>query len=62
MKIADLRKSRVGSEFILAVPHSEKFENLALQWRERPLMKKAGIHIVTIDRNNNIRSLENVGI
>jgi hypothetical protein len=46
----------------VAVPHSEKFADLAAQWRERPLMQSAGIHIVTVDRNSNIRGLEHVGI
>ena len=45
----------------VAVPHSDKFSDLAAQWSERPLIKKAGIRIVTIDRNNTIRGLENIG-
>ena len=46
----------------VAVPHSEKFNALAQSWRNRPLMKCSGIHIITIDRNNLLTGLENVGI
>jgi hypothetical protein len=46
----------------VAVPHSEKFAELANQWRNRPLMKNAGIHIITVRRDNSITGLENVGI
>jgi len=61
-QLMTIEKAEANNILAVAVPHSEKFESLAIQWRERPLMKKAGIHIVTIDRNNNIRGLENVGI
>lgn len=46
----------------VAVPHSDKFNSLATQWRERPLIKSTGINIVTIDRDNKIRGLDSVGI
>ncbi|MCX5870024.1 MAG: hypothetical protein NTY00_05165 [Deltaproteobacteria bacterium] len=46
----------------VAVPHSEKFADLANQWRNRPLMKNADIHIITVRRDNSITGLENVGI
>lgn len=46
----------------VAVPYSEKFADLANQWRNRPLMKNAGIHIITVGRDNSITGLENVGI
>ena len=46
----------------VAVPSSEKFNALAAKWRERPLMKSTNIHIVTVDRDNVIKGLENVGI
>lgn len=38
----------------VAVPKSEKFESLATQWRERPLIKKAGIYILTVGRDNSV--------
>lgn len=55
---------KVNSDDVLAVavPHSEQFSGLAAKWRSRPLMKNAGIHIATVDRNNTIRGLEHVGI
>ena len=46
----------------VAVPESEKFMNLAVQWRDRPLMKQAGINIVTVNRNNRITGLEHIGM
>ncbi|BFM13628.1 hypothetical protein R50072_37810 [Simiduia litorea] len=46
----------------VAVPESEKFINLAIQWRKRPLMQQSGIHIVTVNRHNQITGLENVGM
>jgi hypothetical protein len=46
----------------VAVPSSDKFEALAEQWRSRPLMVHAGVHIATIDRENRIRGLEDVGV
>ena len=38
----------------VAVPHSEKFIELALRWREAPLIKRLGIGILTVDRNGNV--------
>lgn len=54
----------VNDEDILAVavPESAKFSDLAVKWRSRPLMQRADIHIITVDRNNKITGLENVGI
>jgi len=46
----------------VAIPQSEKFDELANQWRDRPLMKSTGIHIVTVGRDNRIAGLESVGI
>lgn len=46
----------------VAVPESSKFLDLAVQWRARPLMKHAGIHIITVNRNNQITGLEHVGM
>jgi len=46
----------------VAVPKSEKFESLAEQWRERPIMKSTGLHIITIGRDNSINGLSDVGI
>ena len=48
--------------FAAAVPSSEKFESLAAEWRDRPLVVRAGLYIATVDRANNIRGLEHVGV
>lgn len=46
----------------VAVPESAKFLDLAVRWRARPLMKHAGIHIITVNRNNQITGLEHLGM
>lgn len=46
----------------VAVPHSEKFVELAEEWRDRPLIKNAGIHIVTVSRDNSVSGLAHFGI
>ncbi len=55
---------KAGKSDILAVavPSSPKFNDLAFQWRERPLMKLSGIHIVTVGRDGVLRGLESQGI
>jgi hypothetical protein len=42
----------------VAVPESAKFPDLAVKWRARPLMQHAGIHIITVNRTNQITGLE----
>ena len=42
---------------IVLVPSSAKFNQLASDWNQLPLMQAAGIRIVTIDRNNQPRNL-----
>ena len=46
----------------VAVPSSEKSEQLAATWRSRPLIQKTGIHIVTVSRAGAVRGLEDAGI
>lgn len=57
-----LTVEEAASSDILAVvvPHSVRFETLANNWRERPLVVRAGIHIATINRKNEIKGLEDV--
>ncbi|HEY1059492.1 MAG TPA: hypothetical protein VGE55_12250 [Limnobacter sp.] len=45
----------------VAVPKSEKFDALAEQWRDRPLMKSNGLHIITVGRDNSISGLSDIG-
>ncbi|MFH1235605.1 MAG: hypothetical protein V1685_01555 [Parcubacteria group bacterium] len=42
----------------VAVPKSEKFESLAMRWREAPLIRKAGIRILTVARDGTVNGLE----
>lgn len=46
----------------VVVPESVKFLDLAAQWRVRPLMKHANIHIITVNRSNQITGLEHLGM
>ena len=54
-----LTVAEVGEKDILAVavPHSAKFEELAVRWRSAPLIKRFGIHILTVDRTGNVFGL-----
>ena len=38
----------------VAVPHSEKFIQLATRWREAPLIKRFGIRILTVGRQGKV--------
>ena len=46
----------------VAVPASEKINDFARQWRNRPLMKSSNIHIITVGRDNKISGLESQNI
>ncbi len=41
----------------VAVPDSPKFRQLAEKWRDAPLIKRFGIKILLVDRDNNISGL-----
>jgi hypothetical protein len=49
----------IGENDILAVavPHTAKFEELAVRWRNAPLIKRFDIRILTVDRNGNVFGL-----
>ncbi len=51
-----LTVSEVSDRDILAVavPHSEKFAELAARWSQAPLIKRFGIQILTVDRKGNV--------
>ncbi len=53
----------IGENDILAVaiPHTTKFEELAVRWRNAPLIKRFGIRILTVDRNGNVFGLTDCG-
>lgn len=42
----------------VAVPQSAKFADLAAQWRVAPLIQRAGIQILTVNRDNQVRGLQ----
>jgi hypothetical protein len=44
----------------VAVPSSKKFEELAGRWREAPLIKRFGICLLTVTRNNEVLGLSEV--
>jgi hypothetical protein len=41
----------------VAVPHSSRFSALAARWREAPLVRRAQIQIVTVDRRDQVYGL-----
>jgi hypothetical protein len=43
---------------VVAVPDSPKFRQLASEWREIPLVKRAGIQIVTVARDGAVDGLK----
>jgi hypothetical protein len=43
---------------VAAVPHTPAFRRLAEAWRERPLVKKAGIRIALVARTGTVAGLE----
>ena len=51
--------AEVGETDVLAVavPHSVKFAALAERWRMAPLVLRAGIQILTVDRTNKVHGL-----
>jgi len=51
--------AEVGETDVLAVavPHSAKFAALAERWRIAPLVLRAGIQILTVDRTNQVHGL-----
>jgi hypothetical protein len=42
---------------VVAVPHSTKFAELAARWRQAPLVRRAQIQIVTVDRHDQVHGL-----
>jgi hypothetical protein len=55
-----LTVQEIGENDILAVavPHTTKFEELAVRWRNAPLIKRFGIRILTVDRNGSVFGME----
>lgn len=51
-----LTVTEVGEQDVLAVavPHSDKFAELASRWRKAPLVERFGIRILTVDRTGNV--------
>jgi len=43
----------------VAVPHSAKFQELAQRWRQAPLIKRFGIHVLTVDQTGNVFGFPN---
>jgi pyrimidine deaminase RibD-like protein len=46
--------------FAACVPASKKNHNLSKTWKASPLIIKAGIHLLTIDRDGNCEEFENI--
>ena len=46
-----------GDLLAVAVPSSPKFENLVRRWREAPLIKRFGLCLCTVNRDNHVSGL-----
>jgi hypothetical protein len=59
-----LTVEHVGDNDLLAiaVPSSDKFNELAIRWREAPLIKRFGIRILTVDRNSQVTGFSNLDL
>jgi hypothetical protein len=57
-----LTMGRVGKRDLLAVavPRSDKFEELAKRWRAAPLVSQFGIRILTVGRDNQVSGLPEI--
>ena len=44
--------------FAIAVPHAPRFAELAARWRRAPLVRRAGIQILTVSRDGEVHGFE----
>ena len=51
-----------GDLLSIAVPDSERFQELANRWREAPLIKKVGLRILLVNRGGKVDGLTTLGI
>jgi hypothetical protein len=51
-----------GRLLAVAVPWSPKFKEFAYRWREAPLIKSLGIHILTVGRDGDVEGLSRWGL
>ena len=56
-----LDEVNVSDIIAVAVPKTERFETLANRWRLAPLIKRCGIHILLVGRDNRVDGLEVAG-
>jgi hypothetical protein len=47
--------------FAIAVPHSRRFADLASRWRQAPLVQRARIQILTVDREGVVHGFSPAG-
>jgi hypothetical protein len=59
-----LTVERVEPTDVLAVvvPASPKFNELTSRWRSAPLIRRLGLHLVTVDRNGGVSGLDLAGV
>lgn len=55
-----LTVEEVGEKDILAVavPHTDRFAELASRWRKAPLLKRLGIRILTVSRTGTVEGFD----
>lgn len=57
-QLLTIEAARERDLLVVAVPHSAKFVELAQRWRDAPLVKRAGIRIVTVSRDGEVLGFE----
>jgi len=48
----------VNDVLIVAIPHTDRFRQLADKWRKRPLVGRSGIQIVLVGRDGTVEGLD----
>ena len=55
---SDVDEVQVKDVLAVAVPHSPKFAELAVRWRQAPLVRRFGIRILTVDQSGGVTGFE----
>lgn len=61
-QLMTVERADIDDILAVAVPESEKFLSLACEWRNRPLLRQVGIHIITVNRHNMITGFDDSAV
>jgi hypothetical protein len=57
-QLLTVEEVREGDVLAVAVPHSDKFAELADRWRKAPLVRRFGIRILTVSKDGSVDGFE----